>query len=333
MLTDLNTSKGGYHMSDSGIKIPKGIGIGEGGSLLPSLGPILQGLVDFVEAIPITKKTPVVPVAASGILTIAGVVVDGETVTIGADTYEIAADEAQTVEEGHIAVNVTAVTTAAAGTLTMATQPTVVTDTITIGDVVYTWVAEAVEAGQIAIGANVGAAQVNFVAAVNGTDGVNPANPYVTAADFGTNACILTAIVGGTAGNLIATTETFTDLTNAFDAGTLGTTVAGVDCTAANAVTAIVAATGGTEPVTLADGAGETVTVTADVKGKLANSIATTQKTEKCTFAKATLEGGIDGTVASEGEIVFDGTKMYISASASTVSESAWRSVNTTQLS
>ena len=62
-----------------------------------------------------------------------------------------------------------------------------------------------------------------------------------TAAAFANDACVLTAIVGGTGGNAITCTETFTAGTNVFDAATFGTTTAGVDATAEETVDAIVA--------------------------------------------------------------------------------------------
>lgn len=243
-------------------------------------------------------------VKASGTLTISGVVVDGETVTITngtlTDVYEFATDAAQTVTSGNIAVDISGGTTEASqGTLTMDTQPTA-GDTTTIGIAgdlkVFTWVAlgTADADGEIDIGANVAAAKVNFVAAINGTDAQNTASLYVSAAAFAGDDCVLTALVGGTVGDNIITTETFTAGTNVFDAGTLGTTNAGVDCPASEAVTALVAAevASGTAEVVFADGAGDTVTVTADTAGIAGNLYATTETMANGAFATATLIGG-----------------------------------------
>ena len=63
--------------------------------------------------------TPVNAAAGTDVLTIDGAVIDGETVTIGADVYEFAADAKQTVTAGRIAVDITAKTTAAQGKLKM----------------------------------------------------------------------------------------------------------------------------------------------------------------------------------------------------------------------
>ena len=127
--------------------------------------------------------------------------------------------------------NVAAV--ASQGTLTMDTQPTE-DDTMTIGTRVYTFRDTFTGADdEIANGADLAAAQANLVAAINGTgtDGVEykntVANTQITAADFAADDSVFTAIVPGTAGDAIATTETFTAVTNVFDAATLGTTRAG----------------------------------------------------------------------------------------------------------
>lgn len=116
---------------------------------------------------------------------------------------------------------------AAQGTLTLAVQPTA-TDTMTIGDIVYTWVASgASTAGQINVGANVAAAKVNVLAAIGGTDGWNIANPAASASAFSGDVTTLTAKAKGTAGNSIVTTETYTSASNIFNGATLGTTTAG----------------------------------------------------------------------------------------------------------
>jgi hypothetical protein len=275
----------------------------------------------------IPNGTPVNAVAASGTLTVSGVVIDSETVTVGADVYEFAADAAQSVTGGNIAVDITAVTTASQGTLTVDTQVTS-GNTMTIGSKVFTFVPDgtANADGEIDIGTDLATGQAAIIAAINGTDGYNVASTVVTAAAFATDASVLTALVGGVAGDLIATTETFTAVTNIFDAATLGTTTAGADCTAANAITAIVAAevASGTEPVTFADGAGDTVTVTANVSGVLANAIATTETMANGAFGAVTLEGGVDGTVGVLGETVGDTSYIYRCTATNTIVDANW---------
>jgi hypothetical protein len=82
--------------------------------------------------------------------------------------------------------------------------------------------------GEIAIGATLAETQANIVAAINGTDGVNTPHTQVIIEAFNDEEkAVITAIVPGTTGDTIATTETFTPVTDVFDAATLGTTSAG----------------------------------------------------------------------------------------------------------
>jgi len=129
----------------------------------------------------------------------------------------------------------------ASGTLTVDTQPTV-GDTMTIGTKVFTFTVGAAAAdGEIFVGADLPAAKVNIVAAINGSDSVNTASAFVTAAAFSTNDCTLTALVGGVIGNATVTTETFDEGTNVFAAATLTSGVNGTVPAAAYAM--LVAAT------------------------------------------------------------------------------------------
>lgn len=124
---------------------------------------------------------------------------------------------------------------AATRVLTMDTQPTAA-DTVTIGTTVYTWVASGAEAGEINVGADLAAAKLNLVAAINGTDEINEAHTLVTAAAFSGDTMTITAVTKGTAGNAIATTETFTAGTNVWAGATM---TGGVDGTVAVADTAV----------------------------------------------------------------------------------------------
>jgi len=353
-------------------------------------------------------------VAATGILTLSGVVEDGETVSIGTDVYEFTADTAQTVTGSNIAVDIQANTTASEGTLTVdgvvvegenftigdetfeftaggelsdpanieidisgaasivAAQGTLTVDTqptvgqaFSIGDETFSFVepGDFDTDGEISIGTDLATVQAAIVAAINGTDGVNTGSSYVTAAEFNTNDCVLTAIAKGTSGNSIATITTMDGGTNGFDdtdlgtttagvdcpydeastfietvvnanssyvsvvntdgsivltalvGGTvgdtiattigtmvngafddtqLGTTTSGVDCPAADAITALVSAVtaSDTEGVGAADGEGDTVDFTADVAGSAGNAITTTTTISNGAFAAGTLTGG-----------------------------------------
>ena len=239
--------------------------------------------------------TKVMPVAATNTLTISDVVKDGETVTIGEDVYEFCADAAQTLTEGStIAVDIEADTTKSTGTLTVSTNPTA-GQTLVIGpsgsETTYTFraLADFNAAGEILLGATAAATQAGIIGAIMGTDGVNDPDPYVTIGAFAENAATVTAKVGGTVGDSIGTTD---NITGGFGAETLGS---GADCLAPAAVTAIVAAINayGTEGVTAADGAGDTVTLTATA-GAAGNAIATTETMSAGAFTTPTMVGGSD---------------------------------------
>jgi hypothetical protein len=280
----------------------------------------------------ISNGTPVNASAATGTLTLTGVVIDGETVTInGVDVYEFCADASQSLTAGStIAVDITAYVTASQGTLTVDTQPTL-GDQFVIGDKTFTIVpADSANGdGDVALGEDLATTQANIVAAINGSDGFNNASGYVSAGDFTDNACILTALVGGTAGDLIDTTETFTAETNVFDAATLGTTQAGADCTAADAVTAIVAAVtaSDTQGVGAADGAGDTVAFTADASGAAGNAITTEEAMANGEFGAETLEGGADGTVGAQWQAYVDANYLYICVAANDETGTNWRRI------
>ena len=129
---------------------------------------------------------------------------------------------------------------AAQGTLSMATKPTAA-DTMVINGVTFTWVAALTGAvNELLIGADAAASQAAanaaFVTANRATaSSLHSVSDAVfasigcTAIDFAADDMVFTANVKGTAGNSIATTETFTAGGNVFDAATLGTTTAGLD--------------------------------------------------------------------------------------------------------
>lgn len=285
-----------------------------------------------------TSATPVNAVAATETLTISGVVIDGETVSIGDDVYEFCADTAQSLTAGStIAVDITAVSTASEGTLTIDTNPTA-GDTMTIGAKVYTFVPNgtANADGEIDIGDGGSAladVKVSIVAAINGTDGYNVAHTLVSAGAFAVNDCVITALVGGVAGDSIATTETLTAVSNIFDGVTLGTTTPGVDCVQAAAVTALAAAitASDTQGVGGADGAGDTVVLTADTAGVAGNAIVIAEAMANGAFGGGATElsGGVDGTVGTVvGQILhYDASYLYYIVAANTISNANWRRV------
>lgn len=126
---------------------------------------------------------------------------------------------------------------AAQATLSMATKPTD-GDTVTVGSIEYTFLDSFVDAvNNVFTGADLAASQANLVAAINATGGTpgtthytsQVANPDASVAAFSGNDMVATALLAGTAGNSLASEETFTDVTDAWDAATFGTTLAGED--------------------------------------------------------------------------------------------------------
>lgn len=266
--------------------------------------------------------TPVKWVAASKVLTISGAVKHGETVSISnpalghsRDKYEFLATVSQEVSEvGNIPIDIESYTAKAAVVLTLAVQPTA-GDTTTIGSKIYTWVPVGTDTadGEISIGADLAEAKLNFVDAVLGEDEFNLPHPLVSASVFLANACTITALVGGTAGNSIASTENFTSGSNSFAATTL---LLGTDCTAPNGVTALVAAITAedTQGVGAADGTGDTVVLTADEAGVVGNdiTIAETMATGAFAGAATKLSGGVDGHEVWDGRLMADDTYLYV---------------------
>lgn len=275
--------------------------------------------------------TPVNAVNASVVFGITGVCIDGETFTIGDDTYEFLADAAQSKTVAtNIGINITSKTVNASGTLTVDTQPTN-GDTFTIGAKTYIFVpvGTANADGEVSIGADLAEAQAAIIAAINGSDGHNSANPLVTAAAFAANISTITALIGGTIGNTIPTTETFTTVTNIFAATTLGS---GTNCTAANTALVVIAAVNANvnSDVTAEAGTGTNVVLTADIAGIIGNAIAVSATMANAAFADAatTLIGGINGTIASGMKFMADISYMYFCPSGNTMADKNWRRVS-----
>ena len=287
--------------------------------------------VDLDTIIPV--GTPVNAVSAEEILSVAGVVIHGETVTIGDDVYEFTADADETVSaEGNIAVGIEASTTKSSGTLTMDIQP-ISGDKVTIGTKVFTFVPVGTDNadGEVSVGDDLAGAKLALVAAINGKDDHNTAHPLVTAAEFGVaDACVITAIVGGTAGDDIDTIETFTAGSNAFAADKL---VNGADCTAANAITALVAAItdSDTQGVSAVDGENNTIDLTTDLGGVAANEIVLVTDMANGSFTGAlketTFSGGENGSIAIGTTLRADDTYLYLCFGGNTINEKNWRRI------
>lgn len=295
------------------------------------LGTLFDGVVDSLKRV----GTPVNAVNATRVLTVSGVVKDGETVTInnplvaGSDVYEFLADEAQTkTSPTNVAVDITDYAAKATVNLTVDTQPTS-GDTMTIGTKVYTFVPDGTDTadGEVSIGTDLASAKLAIVAAINGTDAFNEPHSLVSAAAFVGDVCAITALVGGTTGNSIESTETFTAGTNVFSGATFGS---GDDCSAAEAITALVAAitASDTQGISAADGAGDTIDLTADLAGASGNNITLAETLANGVFAGATMTGGVDGTVGSVHSFMVDSDYVYFTIADNTTAGKNWRRVS-----
>jgi CheY-specific phosphatase CheX len=201
---------------------------------------------------------------------------------------------------------------------------------MTIGTKVFTFVPNGTgnADGEIDVEVLLADTQLNVIAAIRGTD-YNDPHPLVTCgAAFVADILAITALIGGVAGNVIATTETFTAGTNVFSAVNLGN---GVDCIAADAVTTLVLAitTSDTQGVGAADGAGDTVDMTADTAGVVGNAIIIGETMVNGAFAGGAvlLTGGVDGTVGLVREERQDATYRYVTVAANTISDKNWRRI------
>lgn len=293
---------------------------------------VLLGTLLNERSVP-TYGTPVKGVKASKALTISGVVIDGETVTVnnpaknGTDVYEFLADATQSkTSPGNIAVNIETHTVHGVVTLTVDTQPTV-GDHMTIGSKVYTFVQKgtANDDGEISVGDDLAEAQGNIEDAINGDDGHNDAHPAVFCGNFASDDAVITALVGGTVGN-IASTETFTAETNVFSSATL---INGANCSAQNAIDHLVAAitASDTQGVGAVDSTGGVVTFSADAEGVAGNDIAIGETMANGAFAGGAtkLSGGVDGTPMMQGLLMVDASYLYVCIG--TVDALEWRRI------
>ncbi len=224
-----------------------------------------------------------------------------ETVTIGADVFELTTFDDARVTAGRIAVDLHGGgTTKAQGTLTFTTQPAD-GDTVVIDGKTYTFQATLTNVdGHVYRGASATEARDNLVAAIMGSAGAGTlyaaaTTPHTTvkAAASGGN-MVATALQGGTAGNSLATTKTSTHI--AWDAATLGTTTAGVDPTNSEVGTALAAAinASGTQGVTATKISATELQIIAKVIGPKTTACTETLAGSNNAWAAAAMYGGAD---------------------------------------
>lgn len=206
-----------------------------------AFAPIQAGTVDDVALL---KKASAQN--AVNVLRVASAVQDGQTVTCGPVTYEVDTTTISGVTAGNIRVDLHGGSTVAAlGTLT--SNNTIVNDgdTVTIGTEVYTFKTTLTPTeGQVHIGADADGSLLNLIRAINhtGTPGTDYSNAAAdtkvsAAAAVTSHAFVVTALIPGTVGNAIATTETDGSTSRlSWGAATLAS---GADPTAAEFTTAL----------------------------------------------------------------------------------------------
>ena len=186
---------------------------------------------------------------AIGWVDLTGAGADAETVTVQGRVYELDTHDAETIT-GDVRVDVSGGSTVKSqGTLTLNSNPGDA-ETVTIDGKVYTLELVLTDVdGHVLIGGTASITLDNLIDAINlgagaGTDyaAATTLHPTVSAAAGAADTMVATAKEGGTAGDAIATTEGLVDVASTWDAGTLGTTTAGVDPTVGECVTALVTA-------------------------------------------------------------------------------------------
>jgi hypothetical protein len=183
---------------------------------------------------------------AINVLRVASAGVNAQTVTIGADVFELTTKDDLSVTAGRIAVDMTGgATRKAKAKLTFTGQP-LDTETEVINGKTYTYQDDLTDVdGHVQIGADAEETIDNLVAAINRTPAgagtqyatATTKHTTVTAAKSGTDKCILSAIIAGTPGNAYTLVDNATNV--ARDAATFGTEQLGVDPTASEVLTAL----------------------------------------------------------------------------------------------
>ena len=287
--------------------------------VINTLDPILK----LIEKRLPSFGTPVDSAVAGGTLTFSATANDGETIVLGDTTFEWDTDGS--VTSGNVSLDISTGATASTEDLTVDTQPTA-DDTMTIGSTVYTFKATAAAAGEISIGSDLAETQTNIKAAVNGTDELNTANPVASLGVWASNAATVTAKAPGTAGDSIATTETFTAGTNVFGAATLSS---GADMAIDDQLDVLAAAFDANDQLdgsaVVSDGP-NTVAVSYK-EGGIAGNLASTETMSDGAWGAATLTGGIDGTEGYAGKILVDADNFYTTHAISTKASAVWEKV------
>ena len=270
--------------------------------------------------------TSVNAVNASGVLTFIGEVVEGDTITIGADTYELDTDG--TVGADNILVDLSGGSTVGATGVLTFTGAVADGETVTIGADVYEFdTAGMVVGGNIAVSVAGDTSADNAITQLLAAITLNATELVTGTSDLVADTLTISYDYLGAVGNDIATTETCVNAS--WGAVTLQ---GGVGPVLDEALTAIETAinTNGTEVVTaVKDLPNDTITVTADVAGTAGNSIATTEVCTNASWGAVTLEGGVNSTVCTDkGFWYVDNSYLYYAINTSGISDKNWRRVS-----
>lgn len=239
---------------------------------------------------------------ATGTLTISGVLLDFNTVTIGSRVYEFDSHEEESVTSGNVRVDISPSSgyTVAAYATIIVSAAVGVGQTLEVDGKVYTFVTNGTQSadGDIPSFSTYATQATAIYNAINGLDGINVANIQVECTAFvdgGTESgALLRAKRGGAAGNSIVLESSTTAVTVGGASAGVPTTLAnGSDCSAADGVTALVAAINGDSQrvVTAVDGTGNTMDVSSLVGGTASNYAV--GDTINGSWGAATLTGGI----------------------------------------
>lgn len=180
----------------------------------------------------LTIDSPLAAVKATGVLTISGVVIDGESFTINGRDYYFSSG--RTTSTGDVDVEINSFGTKSQGTLTVIDAPTA-GDTMTIGSTVYTFVSAQAVPGDIAVGAAAvpEVADMTCVADVSDSldqtyfvlqDTAGPVVFWIDTDDSGSTISAA-ATAAATGGRSVEITTVTTDMTNSQVAGVVATAI------------------------------------------------------------------------------------------------------------
>jgi len=284
---------------------------------------------------------------AVGIFTITGNVADGETVTIDETTFEFDTDNS--VTPGNIKVNVAGNVDKQSACIALATA---IEDELN-----GLFDAEAAASNgdfKVTVTARIKGTHMNVASTkvcANGSWGNTVLEGGADATNEGAAVVIISTFDSETGYDIDAAADgaaaiDFTaDIAGALD-GSIGNSIAvdatglvsgafgtaylagGYDCTEAEAGAAILATIDSESAIVdAADGGSNDVTVTAKSKGVAGNSITLdeTMGNGLWTGGAVALSGGVDGTIGSKGDVVFDTSYLYVCVADNTIADANWK--------